>query len=256
MMFFRAAVSLSFVGDARSPANMLHRPIHRLLSSTSASSGLRAPIIAAFAGSSRDGSVNTKLAKAAQRIAQTHGAETTFLDLSCYNLPLYNQDEESVNGLPDGAIQLKSDLAAADGWIVASPEYNGFVTPLLLNALTWCSRGDSPNQMYATFRGKAATVVSASPGAMGGMRALNPTRQVLQNLGVNVLPLSVAVGGAFQAFDDSGQLNDTKQKAMLESAVASLYYLSRDQANREAACKIIEAHTITVGAYGSVDVAK
>jgi len=139
-------------------------------------------------------------------------------------MPIYNQDFEASSGIPDAVQQLKADLQSADGWIVASPEYNGFSTPLLLNAVTWCSRGDPDGEMYATFKGKSAVVLSASPGAMGGMRSLNPNRQLLTNLGVSVLPDSVAVGGAFGAFDDSGALTNEGQNAMLQGAVEKLFY--------------------------------
>ena len=85
------------------------------------------------------------------------------------------------------------------------------------------------------------------------MRTHNPHRQLLQNLGVNVLPQSVAVGAAFKAFDDDCNLNDPKHKSQLEGAVQSLFYLTRDQANRDATCKLIEQ--INVGQYGDVPLA-
>jgi len=89
---------------------------------------LRAPTIAVFAGSSRQGSVNVKLARAAETAAANLGARTAFVDLESYHLPLYSQDLESRTGMPSSALELKRDLGQADGWILASPEYNGFVT--------------------------------------------------------------------------------------------------------------------------------
>ena len=206
-----------------------------------------------MSGSARQGSVNTKLIHAAEDIAKGLGAETKVIDLGGYDMPIYHQDVEASSGIPDAVQQLKADLDSADGLIVASPEYNGFVTPLLLNAITWCSRGDPDGQMYATFQGKSAVVLSASPGAMGGMRSLNPNRQLLTNLGVNVLPDSVAVGGAFKAFDDSGSLANEQQNAMLQGAVEKLFYQTRDVANREATCELIKAQL--VGEYGAAGVA-
>jgi len=228
------------------------------------SSTIRAPILAVFSGSSRVGSVNTKLANVAARMAGGLGAEVHHVNLAAYKLPLYSQDlESSASGdveFPQAALDLKEDLAKADGWIVASPEYNGFPTPLLLNAMTWASRGDPPGEMYQTFAAKSAIVVSASPGAMGGMRAINPTRQLLTNLGVNVLPNSVAIGGAFKAFGDTengkDDLLDPKLGGLLSNAVSNLYYLTRDTANRDATCEIIRQHAKTVGEYGSVSVAE
>lgn len=221
-------------------------------------SSFRAPVISIFSGSSRVGSLNTKLAKAAEKIAIGLGAQTNIVDLASYNLPLYNQDLEAkhgANNVPSEVMDLKSSLSNADGFIVASPEYNGFVTPLFLNAMTWCSRGDPPGEMYKTFNGKSAIVLSASPGAMGGLRSHNPARELLTNLGVSVLPNSLAVGGAFQAFDEETEdLVNEQQAERLAAAVQSIYYLTRDTANREEACKIIEKHMETVGEYGSVSV--
>lgn len=212
---------------------------------------LRKPAIALISGSIRDGSFNTKLASAAERIASSLGAKTDLVDLSAYDLPVYNQDFEENNGIPKAAAELKTRLGEQDAWIVASPEYNGFPTPLLVNTFTWLSRGDPQGQMYATFSGKTAIVLSSSPGAMGGMRSLNPLGTLLANCGTNVLAPSVAVGGAFKAFDDSGDLVDERQKKMLELAVESVFLTARDVANREVTCTLIRQH-LTPGEYGGV----
>jgi NAD(P)H-dependent FMN reductase len=221
------------------------------------STELREPVIALFSGSARKDSFNTKLAEsAAQLLASSkYGAATKLLDLSSYELPLYDQDLEA-DGMPSGVMALKEDLSSADGWVYCSPEYNGSMTPLFVNAMTWASRGDPDGKMYATFQDKFAIVLSASPGAMGGMRSINPNRQLLMNLGVNVLPQSVAIGGAFKAFDESGNLKDKKHVSMLDKACGDLFFLTRNEANKSAACKIIETHLATVGAYGAVDVAE
>lgn len=159
----------------------------------------RAPKIALLSGSLRKGSFNTKLIGAAEQVAAKLGAETSVIDLGAYDLPIYNQDDEA-DDYPQAAMDLKAVLGEqADGWVVSSPEYNGWISPLLLNAYTWCSRGDpAGGPMYATFAGKSAVVLSSSPGAMGGLRTLNPHRQLLNNLGVNVLPQSVAIGAAYK----------------------------------------------------------
>ena len=188
---------------------------------------------------------------AAQHALQGLGADTNLVNLADSDLPVYHQDDEAANGLPDAAVALKQTLAESDAWVVASPEYNGFPSPLLVNAYTWCSRGDE--QMYATFSGKTALVMGASPGAMGGLRAVNPHRTLLQNLGVNVLSHSVAIGGAFKAFDETtGALADPKQAGVLQVAVETLFYKARDEANREAACGLIQQHLEQAGDYGAI----
>jgi len=210
---------------------------------------IRAPKLALISGSLRQGSFNTQLIGAAERVASKLGAETTLVDLAKYNLPLYHQDLEA-EGFPQSALDLKAVLGETDAWIISSPEYNGFISPLLLNAYTWCSRGDK-GRMYATFAEKSATVLASSPGAMGGLRTLNPHRELLNNLGVNVLPTSVAIGAAFKAFDADGNLVDPKQQSMLQVAVEALFYQARDQANREAACALVK-NAMLAGEYGAV----
>lgn len=183
-------------------------------------------------------------------MAANLGAETSIVNLSDYNLPVYHQDLEVDGKIPKAAVDLKAALGQADAWIISSPEYNGFISPLLLNVYTWCSRGDQAGAMYATFSGKSATVLSSSPGAMGGLRTLNPHREILTNLGVNVLPQSVAIGAAFKAFDEEGNLVDAKQNGMLQAAVEVLFRQARDQANREATCALVEK--VIAGEYGAV----
>ena len=211
---------------------------------------LRAPKIALISGSLRKGSFNSQLIGTAEQFAHRLGAETTIVNLADFNLPVYHQDLEADGNFPEAARGLKETLGAADAWIVSSPEYNGFISPLLLNTYTWCSRGDEAGAIYETFRGKVATVLSSSPGAMGGLRTLNPHREILTNLGVNVMPQSVAIGAAFKAFDGEGNLVDDKQKSMLEGAIEGLFYLARDQANRDATCALVKK--VIAGEYGAV----
>lgn len=129
---------------------------------------------------------------------------------------------------------------------------NGMITPLLLNALTWCSRGDDP--MYATFKGKVAAVLSASPGPLGGMRAHASARAILQNLGVTVLPMSVAVGGSFKAFGEAGELVDERQRGMAASTVATLVKMARSEANYDQTCELVKKmkEVPLAGEYGAI----
>lgn len=95
--------------------------------------------------------------------------------------------------------------------------------------------------------------MAASPGAMGGLRGVNPHRLLLQNLGVHVLSNTVAIGGAFKAFDEqTGDLVDAKQQAVLQAAVETLFTKAREEANRQAACGLIEKHLSGAGDYGQV----
>jgi chromate reductase, NAD(P)H dehydrogenase (quinone) len=173
-------------------------------------------------GSSRAGSLNTRLAAVAAQVARGAGAEVTELDLSSLGLPVYSGDIEAA-GLPAGALELRRLFAAHDAFIVAAPEYNAFITPLLLNSLDWASRapasGDLPAGV-AAMSGTVAGMLSASPGALGGMRGLLFLRSFLSTaLGMLVVPETASVGTAHQAFDEHGTLKEAKQQQAVERVV-------------------------------------
>lgn len=176
------------------------------------------PSILVFAGSARRDSFNKRLARLAAERIERLGGQPTFIDLSDYPLPLYDGDLETQEGLPANARALQALLAEHQGLLLASPEYNGFITPLMKNTLDWLSRpdGKKENSGLALFADKMAAIVSASPGALGGIRSLSLIRQLLGNLGVTVLPGQLAVSKAGQAFDVSGALKDTDMQQRLD----------------------------------------
>lgn len=182
--------------------------------------------IVAFAGSLRAGSYNKKLLAVAVDAARAAGAEVTVVDLRELALPLFDQDLEDASGLPDGAKRFKALLREADGLLIASPEYNSSITAALKNAIDWASREESDDEPpLVAFKGKAAALLAASPGALGGLRGLVTVRSILGNLGVLVLPDQVAIPTAHEAFDDAGKLKDerkAKQVARLASALVAL----------------------------------
>ncbi|KAL3922326.1 MAG: hypothetical protein SGPRY_004598 [Prymnesium sp.] len=214
-------------------------------------SKLRHPIIALFSGSTRADSLNSKLLHHAASLLETRGATLLPLRLADYSLPLFSQDLET-SAFPEGARRLKEDLISADAFLVASPEYNGFPTPTLINAISWATRGEGNS--YDAFQGKVGLVISASPGAMGGLRGLGPTRELLQNCGLNCIASPVAIGHAHTAFNDDGSLADSFQEARLESALGQLHHFARNEANRDAQCNIIEESKRlgVVGQHGQI----
>ena len=181
--------------------------------------------ILVFAGSARAGSYNGKLAAMAAGAARELGAEVTPLDLRSLALPLYDAEIEAA-GMPAGALELRRLLAQHDALLVASPEYNGFPTPLLINSLDWASRpaaADGLPSGLGAMSGKAAGVMSASPGLLGGTRSLMFTRQFLHNtLGMLVVPEQFALAQANQAFDAHGALLDAKHLQAVLRVVASV----------------------------------
>ncbi|NPU90664.1 MAG: NAD(P)H-dependent oxidoreductase [Gammaproteobacteria bacterium] len=181
------------------------------------------PAILVFAGSARRESLNKKLARTAADSARATGAEVTLLDLRDYPIPLYDGDLEAESGVPENARALRRLMATHHGLIVVSPEYNGFITPLLKNTLDWISRPDGAEDGLTLYRDKVALVLSASPGALGGLRSLQLIRQLLGNLGVTVLPDQLAVGRAQQAFSPDGTLTDAAQMAKLNAMTARLH---------------------------------
>lgn len=180
--------------------------------------------VLAFSGSARKESFNRRLLAAAVRSARAAGAHVTELDLRSDLLPIYDGDLEARDGLPAAALDLKAQFAGHDGFLIASPEYNGFFPPLLKNTLDWVSRpaANAPSP----YAGKAAGLLAASPGALGGIRCLPHLRLLLTNLGVTVSPAQFALGRADQAFADHGGLTDANQQKTLDSVVADLIRLA------------------------------
>ena len=181
--------------------------------------------ILAISGSSRQGSLNKQLLDAAVSAARALGANVTQLDLRTLALPVYDGDLEAAAGLPDGCVVLKQALAGHDALLLASPEYNGFFSPLLKNAIDWASRPQAGQP--SPFGGKLAALLAASPGALGGIRGLPAVRQLLSNLGVLVVPGQMSLPRAHEAFDAQGNLRDPAQHEMLEKMIMELLVTTR-----------------------------
>lgn len=167
--------------------------------------------ILGISGSRRHDSVNRRLLAAAGRIVTNAGAQFTQLNWERMPLPLYDGDLEQECGVPAAAVRLKRLIASHDGVLIASPEYNGSVTPLLKNAIDWASRPGTPS---AVFRDKPVALLAASPGGLGGLRALDHLRDVLTNLGAQVLPLQYALGKAGTAFGPDNELHPDHREAV------------------------------------------
>ncbi|MBL27498.1 MAG: FMN reductase [Rhodospirillaceae bacterium] len=185
------------------------------------------PRVLAFAGSLRAGSFNKKLVKVAADAARQVGAEVTLIDLRDFPMPLYDGDIESSSGLPAEAQRLKALFLENDALLIASPEYNGSMTAPLKNALDWVSRREGDEPPLAAYRGKTAALVSASPGALGGIRSLGHVREVLLNMGVFVVPQRHALSRANTVFDDSGAMTDAQQEAAVMAVAATLVETTR-----------------------------
>jgi chromate reductase len=172
--------------------------------------------LVAFAGSTRLQSFNKKLVRLAARGAQAAGAEVTLIDLRDYPMPLFDEDVEKDKGTPEAGGRFKKLLTEHDGFLISAPEYNSSITGVLKNALDWASRPAPGEPSLVAFQGKFAALMSASPGALGGLRGLVHLRAILGNIGVFLIPDQVAVNRAFEAFNDDGALKDAKLQAGVE----------------------------------------
>lgn len=180
------------------------------------------PRILAFAGSARKDSFNKRVVQIAANGARAAGADVTYLDFRDLPLPLYDQDLEAEQGIPENAMKLKELMKSHQGFLIASPEYNSSVTPLLKNAIDWASRPAGDEPMLAAFTDKVAGIMSASLGGLGGMRGLVHLRSMLGNIQVLVLPDQYAVMRAHEAFNPDGTLKDSQQQEAIEKIGAKV----------------------------------
>jgi chromate reductase, NAD(P)H dehydrogenase (quinone) len=184
--------------------------------------------ILAFAGSARKESLNRQLVQVAAGGAKDAGADVTVVDLADYPMPIFCEDYEAEHGIPESALKFRELLKAADGLLVASPEYNSSFSALLKNTVDWATRPHEGEKPLECFKGKTAALVAASPGYFGGYRGLQQLRYLLGNIGVVVLPEMFSLPGAHDAFAADGSLkDDTKAQRARAVGEALAGHLSR-----------------------------
>ena len=164
---------------------------------------------------------------------QQAGAEVTEIDLADLRMPLFDQDLEAADGMPETAARFKQLMIDHDGFIISAPEYNGSITGVLKNALDWASRRTGDEPPLVGFRDKTAVLMAASPGRLGGLRGLVHVRAILSNLRVLVLPEQRAISGASTAFDEDGNLRKTKDQAAVEGLGARLTEVTQQLRRRD-----------------------
>jgi chromate reductase, NAD(P)H dehydrogenase (quinone) len=173
--------------------------------------------ILAFAGSLREHALSKRVVKTAIKGAERAGAEVAYIDLRDYPMPIYNLDDHEKNGFDEHALRLQGLFTQHDGFLIASPEYNGSLPAALKNAIDWLSRPSDVYPRSAVFAGKFAAIMASSPGSLGGVRSLAHLRGVLISVSVNVLPQEIAVPFAEEKFDrDDEEMIDETMKARLE----------------------------------------
>jgi chromate reductase len=167
--------------------------------------------ILGLSGSLRRGSHNTSLLRAAADLLPP-GVELEIYD-GLRELPLYDPDFDMEPADP-AVERLREAIAAVDGVLIATPEYNGSIPAVLKNALDWASRPFPENAL----RGKPVAVIGASTGLFGAVWAQAETRKVLGIIGADVIDHELPVGQADAAFED-GQLIEPEQRVVLTDLV-------------------------------------
>lgn len=163
-----------------------------------------------LAGSLRRGSWNRRLLQAAATLAPAGTTMEVYDALGC--VPLFDEDLEhaSPDG-PPGVRALCEAIAAADGLVIATPEYNHALPGVLKNALDWLSRGN------AALADLPVAVLGASSGPWGTRLAQASLRQVLHTCGALVMPSpTLFLAHAAERFDASGALDDEATRAALQ----------------------------------------
>jgi NAD(P)H-dependent FMN reductase len=168
-----------------------------------------------LSGSLRRGSYNSALLRAAAGLVPGGSA----LDIaSIRDIPLYDGDLEAEHGIPEPVTALKGRIAAADGLLLATPEYNGSLPGVLKNAIDWLTR--PALDTARVFGGKAVGVIGATPGRMGTALAQAAWLPVLRALGTRpFFGETLYVSGAGKLFDADGQITDAALRERLRGYV-------------------------------------
>lgn len=170
--------------------------------------------IVALSGSTRKDSFNTALLRAFQGLAPA-GMKIDITDI--HDIPLYNQDDEAV--FPPVVKALKDKIEAADGVIIATPEYNRSIPGVLKNTIDWVSRPWGQN----SFAGKKVLTVGVSVGKIGTAVAQSHLKQILTYLDMHIVGQpELYLGPAHELFDEKGHITDASTKELLTKALEVL----------------------------------
>ncbi|MGH8264185.1 MAG: NADPH-dependent FMN reductase [Steroidobacterales bacterium] len=169
--------------------------------------------ILAISGSLRAKSFNTSLLRAAVQAAP---AGVTIDGGSIEGIPLYNYDVESTDGIPPAVKALKEKIAASDGLLIVTPEYNNSMPGVLKNAIDWCSR--PPADVPKVFVGRAVALMGASPGPFGTILSQNAWLSVVRTLRMRPwFGARLMISHADKVFDDQGVLIDEAVRKQLQT---------------------------------------
>lgn len=181
----------------------------------------------ALSGSTRDGSVNTQLATTITAMAAELGFETRQISLADYPAPLYDGDLEKAEGVPAPIKALQALMVEQDAIFVASPEYNGGITPLLKNTIDWLSRVSVEGEPRSLVFNKPVWAIGAvSPGVQGGVNSLYQLRPTVTRLGAIVLPEQLTIGGGASAFNEDGTFANERTVSLAKAQLERLHHVA------------------------------
>ena len=181
-----------------------------------------------FAASLRTESLNRQLAALAATFAAQHGATVDLASMRDFDVPLYDGDLETAQGIPKGAAEFKRRLDDCDAFIVACPEYNGSMPGVFKNLIDWTSR-----YRPQPFDAKQGLLMSASPSMGGGNRGLWALRMPFEHLGARIYPDMFSLAQAHKAFTN-GDIADTALRARFDKNL--LAFLSLAEAAKHYPC--------------------
>lgn len=188
------------------------------------------PRILVFAGSTRSGAISGRTADIAQRELALGGAEVTRISLADYPLPIMDEDLEREKGVPENAVKLARLFAAHDGILIATPEYNGSMPPLVKNTIDWISRvkgaGGSP------FSGRLVAICSSSDGHFAGIRSAAHLRAVLSHVQMEVIAPQCSIPYGKEAFDADGNFREERHVKSMQRVCESLIGMARTLSRR------------------------
>ena len=166
--------------------------------------------IAILVGSLREGSINRKIARS---MCAIRGDNLDCGMIEIGDLPLYNQDYDLQRPQPEPYVRFREQIAAADGVLFCTPEYNRGVPGVLKNAIDVGSRPYG----QSVWDKKPAAIISASPGAIGGFGANHQLRQACVFLNMPVMQQPEAYLGHVtdDSFDQDGCLKEGPLKELI-----------------------------------------
>ncbi len=170
-----------------------------------------------FAGSLRKESFNKKICGFLKaEIEKNKWAEVEYLQDSFAGFPIFDEDFEKQNGMPTVVESFCQAIERCQAMIVSTPEYNGSIPGGLKNALDWVSR-----KVPLPLKGKHLLLLGASPGALGGIRALWHTRVPFEALGCHVFPEMVGIPKVHEILGADGGVSNEKMRENISRVTKS-----------------------------------